>query len=155
MSLSYSPTEAVPRRPQGTATIAAWSAVALLSCLLLPWVRSGANIVAYDFQWTGLALIGRDGLVALIVALIACCLLLSFVRPGKVRGLMLSGASVACLIAAGVWLSQKGMGFAPGAALLFLGMLAVLGAGLRTVDSWTSTLSSPSRSFGSPASSSR
>jgi iron(III) transport system permease protein len=116
---------------RANAALVAWGGITLLGALLLPWARAGRDLWAFVPQTSGLQLLSREWLVAVVVVCAAVAgslgvAPLPLFRRGR---LALPVAAVGAL--ATLWmLLARGEPVGPGAIVTILGFLALVGIGL-------------------------
>jgi iron(III) transport system permease protein len=127
-----SPALAAPRpaaRVHGT--LAVWGGATLLGSLLLPWARTGRDMFVFAPGTLGAELLVRHQGVAVAMLCVAATLLVSaapipLYRRGRVALLLGALGTVAAL-----WsVLDAGLALGPGAVVMLLGCLALVGIGL-------------------------
>lgn len=112
-------------------TLLAWGGLAFAGGMLLPWFRTGRDLASFAPGTMGLELLGSEQGVA---AALACALLSAIIGmlrlPLYRRGqLALATAAAGCLLVLAA-LAPRGQPMGPGAVVMLLGFLSLVGVGL-------------------------
>jgi iron(III) transport system permease protein len=112
-------------------TLVVWGGITLLGSLLLPWFREGREFGTFLWETTGLALLPRSALVAVIALLGALAAVTGLApRSNAARGRAAVLVGIAGTLLSIWFLLSAGRPFGAATLVAALGFLTVLGTGL-------------------------